>query len=77
LEKDFAWVLAAFLKIAVNRSRVIGRIFFRVSSSGSKVFLARFIDLLYHAPRALRIEKAEWLLNSRRASAANRQLQAG
>jgi hypothetical protein len=64
LEKAFACVLAAFLSSAVNRSRVIGCIFFRVSSSGSKFFFVRFIAQLYHAPQALRIEKTDLLFDS-------------
>jgi len=42
-------VVMAFATIVVKVSRVIGRIFFRVSSRGSKVFRIRFITILYHA----------------------------
>jgi hypothetical protein len=62
LEEVFAFVLAAFFKIAANAPRVIGRIFFRVSLRGSRFFCLRFIGLLYHARRALRIGKGESLL---------------
>ena len=73
LEAVFAFVLAAFFKIAAKAPRVIGRIFFRVSSRGSKFFCLCFIDLLYHARRRLRIGRAEPSLDSI-AFAANRQL---
>ena len=38
----------AFATIAVKASRVIGRIFPRVSLRGSSIFRVRFISLLYH-----------------------------
>ena len=64
MEKAFACVLAALLSSAVNRSRVIGCIFFRVSSSGSTFFFVRFIAQLYHVPRTLRIGKTKLLLHA-------------
>ena len=76
LETVFACVLAAFLKMAANVLRVIGCIFFRVSSRGSKFSCLRFIDLLYHARRTLRIAKTELVTSFHRAFAANRWLQA-
>jgi len=42
-------VLIALSTIAVKVSRVIGRIFFRVSSRGSSTFRVCFIAILYHA----------------------------
>ena len=42
-------VLIALATIAVKASRVIGRIFFRVSSRGSNFFRLCFITVFYHA----------------------------
>jgi hypothetical protein len=42
-------VLIALATIALKVSRVIGRIFFRVSSRGSSIFCVCFIAILYHA----------------------------
>jgi hypothetical protein len=51
LKTVFGCVLAAFRKMAAKVLRVIGFIFFRVSSRGSRFSCFRFIDVLYHAQR--------------------------